>query len=146
MKKIYSKIGLVLATIVALSVSSCETVIPTEAPQISEVEIVERGVNSVTVSAHFYDGHHKFVDTGFCYNTVGAPTINDTCHSFGESISDMQATITDLADATTYYIKAYAKSAGGAVFYSEMSTLITTDYIIEPQSCLSFISPFAISV
>ena len=146
MKKMYSKIGLVLVAIVTLLVSACETVIPTEAPQISEVEIIARGVNSVTVSAQFYDGHHKFIDTGFCYNTIGAPTINDTCYSFGESISDLQATITDLTDATTYYIKAYAKAAEGVVFYSEMSTLITTDYIIEPQSCLSLINSFAISV
>lgn len=149
MKKIYKSIRLLGVAFVLLLNNSCQNetpITPTEAPMFSKIEVLTIGANSVTLSAQFYDGHHEFVDTGYCYNTTGAPTINDTCYSFGESISDLQATLIDLADATTYYIKAYAKSATGVVLYSDMSTVITTDFKIEAQSCLSAINAYCVSV
>lgn len=137
---------LLIVAFASLVLASCHTPIPTESPQISEVEVVEVEANSITLSAQFYDGRHKFVDVGYCYNTTGAPTINDTRYSFGESVGNLHATITGLADATTYYIKAYAESASGVVFYSEMSAVVTTPFKLEAQSVLTNISPFSVSV
>lgn len=111
--------------------------------------MVELGANSVTLAAKFDCGGYKFADTGFCLNTIGAPTVKDyrySCYEFGGSISDLRATIDNLTDATTYYVKAYAISSTGVVIYSDMSTVVTTDYKIEAQSCLSTITPFCVSV
>lgn len=148
-KNIYNSIKVLVASLALLLNNSCQTETPvtlTEAPIISKIEVLEVGANNISLSAQFYDGHHEFVDTGYCYNTTGAPTISDTCYSFGESVSDLHATLIDLADATTYYIKAYAKSASGVVLYSEASTVITTDFKIEAQSCLSAINAYCVSV
>ncbi len=131
--------------ILLIVASSCEKVIQTEKPHLSEVHIQEVGQNSVTLTASFYDGNHDFTDTGYCYNKSGAPTIHDNCYSFGCSQEELSATITGLEDATTYYIKAYAKSASGVVFYSEMSAVFTTGYKIEGQSAISRITPYGTS-
>ena len=149
MKSLCHKLELFAVVLLALLTTACLPVEPTDTPYMSEVEVVELSANSVTLAAKFDCGGYKFADTGFCLNTVGAPTVKDyrySCYEFGGNISSLRATIDNLTDATTYYIKAYAISSTGVVIYSDKSTVVTTDYKIEAQSCLSAITPFCVSV
>lgn len=149
MKRICHKYLLVAVVLLALSITACVSAPETDTPYMSGVEVLELGANDITVAAKFDCGGYKFEEAGFCLNTVGAPTIDDyrySCYELGGSVSNLKATIENLADATTYYIKAYAISSKGVVFYSEMSTVVTTEYKIEAQSCLSAITPFCVSV
>lgn len=145
MKKIFNVMSLLAISMILIATSGCEEVIMTEEPQMSEVTVQEVGQNSVTLSAEFFDGRQDFAEVGFCYNTIGAPTVSDSCYSFGEVLEEFAVTIDGLDDATTYYVKAYAKSASGIVFYSEKSSIFTTVFKMEPQSGINSITPYGTS-
>ena len=65
---------------------------------------------------------------GVCYNTTGQPTINDVRQSESGSATQGSPSIslTGLAYSTTYYVRAYAKSAVG-VQYSEAQSFTTAN-------------------
>ena len=145
MKKIFNIMWLFAISMMLIVTSGCEEVIMTQEPQVSEVTVQEVGQNSVTLAAEFFDGGHQFADVGFCYNTIGAPTVSDLCYSFGQVQEELAVTIDGLDDATTYYVKAYAKSASGIVFYSEESAVFTTVFKMEPISGINNIIPYGTS-
>ena len=145
MKKIFNIMMLLAISFTLIATSGCEEVIMTEEPQISEVTVQEVGQNSVTLSAEFFDGRQDFAEVGFCYNTSGAPTVRDSCYSMGQVQEEFSVTIDGLDDATTYYAKAYAKSASGIVFYSEESAVFTTVFKMEPISGINNIIPYGTS-
>ena len=65
---------------------------------------------------------------GVCYNTTGAPTLNDQYtidnHYFPNndaSSSDYTSLLTDLQPNTTYYVRAYVTSSYGVTYGNEVS-------------------------
>ena len=96
-------------------------------PTITALNVNYDNKNSAIVSFS-YSSMFPVTEYGVCYNTSGQPTINDTHQSESGSTTQGVASIslTGLAYSTTYYVRAYAKSAVG-IQYSESVTFITTN-------------------
>lgn len=75
-----------------------------------------------------YSSMFPVTEYGVCYNTTGQPTVNDVCQSVSGSATQGSPSIslTGLAYSTTYYIRAYAKSAVG-IQYSEARSFTTAN-------------------
>lgn len=70
----------------------------------------------------------EVAESGFCWNKTGNPTINDAVMPLGKPlINTMNTSVGPLEPGANYYLRAYAKTAGGAVVYSGEKTLTTWD-------------------
>lgn len=69
-------------------------------------------------------GGSKVNDAGFCWSTSAAPTTNDSHVSVGAQTSTFSAKLTNLTEATTYHIRAYATTDRG-VTYGPETTFVT---------------------
>lgn len=87
---------------------------------------------SVLCNATFYSGNPFASSHGFCWNTTGNPTINDSKTEEGpyESINgSIISTITELTPNTQYFIRAYATNTLGTNYGEE---LLFFTYPIDP--------------
>lgn len=69
-------------------------------------------------------GGNKVSERGFCYHTSSGPTIANNKVTAGSGYGLYQATLTGLAPATIYYVRAYAIKSG-TVFYGNELNLTT---------------------
>ena len=96
-------------------------------PTVTALNVNYDGKTSAVV-IFSYNSMFPVTEYGVCYNTAGQPTINDAHQS--ESGSNTQGTpsvsLTGLAYGTTYYIRAYARSAVG-IQYSEPVSFTTVN-------------------
>lgn len=76
------------------------------------------------------DGGATVTERGVCYSTSENPTISDTKVSSGSGTGSFSCNITNLADGTTYYVRAYATNSMGTS-YGEQKTFTTTA-IVKP--------------
>ncbi|MBQ7551714.1 MAG: T9SS type A sorting domain-containing protein, partial [Bacteroidales bacterium] len=75
------------------------------------------------------DGGEEVTDRGVCWNTVGTPTITDSCIHLGNGLGAFSDTLSGLSMNTVYYVRAYAINNVG-VSYGETVSFVTLD-----QSC-----------
>ena len=96
-------------------------------PTVSAINVNYDNKNSAVVSFS-YSSMFPVTEYGVCYNTTGQPTINDAHQSETGSTTQGSPSIslTGLAYSTTYYVRAYAKSAVGIV-YSESKSFTTAN-------------------
>ena len=96
-------------------------------PTVTALNANYDGRTSAVVSFS-YSSMFPVTEYGVCYNTTGQPTINDAHQS--ETGNATQGTptlsLTGLSYSTTYYVRAYAKSAVG-ITYSESVSFTTAN-------------------
>ena len=101
-------------------------------PKTSAVTVSSVQTKSATVSSSIADdGKGSVSDKGFVYSKSINPTVNDfkvSCATQGE---DFSATLTDLEDNTTYYVRSYAVNEAGTGYGEE--TFFTTLEIKVPS-------------
>jgi len=75
---------------------------------------------------------------GFCWNTTGTPTVDDSTTDEGpvDFSGAFSGEVSGLTPGTTYYLRAYALSESGA-FYGEEITFTTIDADLAPRAVLS---------
>ena len=71
-------------------------------------------------------GGGTITERGFCYNIAKNPTIENKIVKSSGTLGEYSATITDLQNKTTYYIRAYAINESGT-YYSKEITVKTLD-------------------
>lgn len=96
-------------------------------PTITGLNVNYDNKNSAVVSFS-YSSMFPVTEYGICYNTTGQPTINDThqSESGNKTQGSPSISLTGLAYSTTYYVRAYAKSAIG-IQYSEPVSFTTAN-------------------
>ena len=68
-----------------------------------------------------YDGNTTVTERGVCWNTTGAPTLNDSHTSDGSGTGSFTSTLASLAQGTTYYVRAYATNSMGTAYGNEVT-------------------------
>ena len=63
---------------------------------------------------------------GFCWNTTGNPTINDSYIECGEGLGIFNATLYPLDGNTKYYVRAYAINSAGVGYGNEVTFITQT--------------------
>ena len=96
-------------------------------PAITDMNVHYDGKTSAVVTFN-YSSMFPVTEYGVCYNTTGLPTINDVRQSESGNATQGSPSIslTGLAYSTTYYVRAYAKSAVG-IQYSEPQSFTTAN-------------------
>jgi len=73
-------------------------------------------------------GTATIVQRGFCYDTIGNPTVAGLKTSNGSTAGSFSAVISGLAVKTGYYYRAYATNSSGATFYGKREYFFTQDH------------------
>ena len=119
------------ATITVSSNSKSETVTIRQGaatkPTVSALNANYDGRTSAVVSFS-YNSMFPVTEYGVCYNTTGQPTVSDAHQSETSNATQATSTVslTGLSYSTTYYVRAYAKSAVG-ITYSESTSFTTAN-------------------
>ncbi len=108
----------------AVSISSTQSV-PTVSITDYSFEDGELVVECDVVS----DGGISVSDRGVVWGTSENPTIADSLVSKGSGTGDYTATITGLADNTTYYVRAYATNTDGTAYSGQLTITVGTPTI-----------------
>ena len=84
-------------------------------------------------------GGSEVTERGFVYNTTGSPTLDSgTAVAAGSGSGLFMATLTGLAEGTTYQIRAYATNAAGTAYGSEIS--VTTAAVRKAATALEAVA------
>jgi len=67
------------------------------------------------------DGGATITERGICWATSAAPTVGSNRMAAGAGIGKFRVTIKNLAEKTTYYLRAYAVNASGISYSEELS-------------------------
>ena len=96
-------------------------------PAVTALKANYDGKTSAVVSFS-YSSMFPVTEYGVCYNTTGQPTVNDAHQSETGNATQGSPTVslTGLSYSTTYYVRAYAKSAVG-ITYSESASFTTAN-------------------
>ena len=119
------------ATITVSSNSKSETVTIRQGaatkPTVSALNANYDGKTSAVVSFS-YNSMFPVTEYGVCYNTTGQPTVSDAHQSEAGNATQGTTTVslTGLSYSTTYYVRAYARSAVG-ITYSESTSFTTAN-------------------
>ena len=73
------------------------------------------------------DGGEAVTARGFCWNTTGTPTLNDTHTIDSSGVGTFTTTLTGLTPGTTYYVRAYATNNIGTI-YGRVLTFTTSTF------------------
>lgn len=77
---------------------------------------------------------------GVCWNTTGNPTTDEICTSDGSGIGDFTSDLIELLPGTTYYVQAYAISAIGTAYSSQVSFTTAAALVTLPTVTISSVS------
>lgn len=93
-----------------------------EKPDVTGLNVKYDNKTSAEVSFG-YNSSITVIEYGVCYNTTGQPTTDDThlSESGNATQGSPSFTLTGLAYSTTYYVRAYAKSAAGIQYSDQVS-------------------------
>lgn len=77
------------------------------------------------------DGGSTVTDRGFCWNTTGNPTIDNSSTSSGSGLGIFNSNVAGLSANTTYYVRAYGLNSAGYAYGSQLVfTTGTSEYQI----------------
>ena len=97
----------------------------TAAPTVTTVQVSNITASTALCGGNVtYDGGASITGKGVCWSTTPEPDLNDFFTSDGTGSASFSSTMTNLAPATTYYVRAYAKNSAWTV-YGEQITFIT---------------------
>lgn len=89
-------------------------------PKVSSVSVSSVQTRSATVSSSLTDdGKGNVADMGFVYSKSINPTVEDFKVSCGKQSESFSATLLDLEDNTTYYVRSYAVNEAGVGYGEE---------------------------
>jgi hypothetical protein len=95
---------------------------PVELPTLSTNELTSVKSNSVISGGNITnDGGGTITDRGICWSTSTAPSIEESHISSGNGIGSFISNITELSEATIYYVRAYATNSAGTSYGNELS-------------------------
>ncbi len=79
--------------------------------------------DAATVTGFVVAEGDGFVEKGVCYATTPAPTVSNTkvAYTGAAATATYKVTLTGLAYATKYYVRAYATNAGGTIYGDELN-------------------------
>lgn len=77
------------------------------------------------------DGGSPVIERGICYSIYENPTMSDSVRRAGTGIGRYTCVMTNLKNATTYYIRAFATNSEGTSF-GEVITIRTVEHPIVP--------------
>lgn len=84
--------------------------------------------NSAVCGGEFIDlGGHTISESGICYSISSSPTISSAVVKSNATGGSYQVSLTGLKEATTYHVRAYAKTDAGNVYYGEDVVFTTAD-------------------
>jgi hypothetical protein len=96
-------------------------------PKLSTAELIDVTSDGATVVGFVIAQGDGFAEKGVCYNTATTPTVaNSKAIYTGETTTaTFNVTMTGLAYATKYYVRAYGTNANGSTVYGEEFTFTT---------------------
>jgi uncharacterized protein (TIGR02145 family) len=95
--------------------------------RVHTLEVSEIMHNSATVAGEILSVGGAIITTrGVCWSTNPNPTIADSKTNEGSEIGEFSSKMTDLAENTKYYVRAYATNSEGTIYGIE--TIFTTSY------------------
>ena len=96
-------------------------------PKVTTEEVSDVAALTAKVAGNVTaDGGHEVTQRGFCYALHQTPTMEDSVFACGAGTGRYTYTLSDLAPATTYFIRAFATNSIGAV-YGAQKTFTTKD-------------------
>lgn len=99
-------------------------------PTVETVEVDNITMTSATVEGNVTNDGGSFVsERGICYSIYENPTLSDSIRLAGTGIGRYTCEMTNLTNATTYYIRAFAKNDEGTS-YGEVLTMRTIEHPI----------------
>lgn len=112
------------------SASSFTTTAQQDKPTVETVEIDNITMTSATVEGNVTNDGGSFVsERGVCYSIYENPTTSDSIRLAGTGIGRFTCEMTNLTNATTYYIRAFAKNTEGTS-YGDVLTMRTIEHPI----------------
>ena len=97
-------------------------------PTVETVEATNITMTSATVEGNVTnDGGSAVTERGICYSIYENPTLSDSVRLAGTGIGRYYCEMTNLTNATTYYIRAFATNSEGTSF-GEVITIRTVEH------------------
>lgn len=121
------------------------TAIEYTAPTVTTADITDITINSGKCGGKVTsDGNSAVIERGLCWSTSAKPTVNDNVIQSGSGIGSFTATISNLQDGTTYYVRSYAKNCK-EIGYGEVKlfTTITIELPIVATSDITEITTYS---
>ena len=110
------------------SASSFTTTAQQDKPTVETVEINNITMTSATVEGNVVNDGGSFVsERGVCYSIYENPTTSDSIRLAGTGIGRFTCEMTNLTNATTYYVRAFAKNNEGTS-YGDVMTMRTIEH------------------
>lgn len=110
------------------SASSFTTTAQQDKPTVETVEIDNITMTSATVEGNVTNDGGSFVsERGVCYSIYKNPTTSDSIRLAGTGIGRFTCEMTNLTNATTYYVRAFAKNNEGTS-YGDVMTMRTIEH------------------
>ena len=101
-------------------------------PTVETVEATNITMTSVTVEGNVTnDGGSPVTERGICYSIYENPTLSDSVRLAGTGIGRYYCEMTNLTNATTYYIRAFATNSEGTSF-GDVITVRTVEHPMLP--------------
>ena len=126
--KVFNKFSKTLCLVLSIVTVSCvsdgdiEPPVQTKPITISTPSVTEITASGAVFSANIDPGTQTVLQMGFCYAVSAGPTMSDKTVSCSGAFS---ATVGELNQKTTYYVKAYAVSSDRTVVYSSETSFTT---------------------
>lgn len=97
-------------------------------PMVETVGVDHVTMTSATVEGNVVnDGGSAVTERGICYSIFENPTLSDSIRRAGTGIGRFTCEMTNLTNATTYYIRAFATNSEGTS-YGEVVTMRTVEH------------------
>ena len=113
-------------------ISNFTTTDQQDKPTVETVEVSNVTMTSATVEGNVTnDGGSAVTERGICYSIYENPTLSDSVRLAGTGIGRYYCEMTNLTNATTYYIRAFATNSEGTSF-GDVITVRTVEHPMLP--------------
>lgn len=126
MKRILTEVVKISEVIIIIMITSCDSYV--KPPYTGSTLVSDITTNkAVAKSRIIWDGNADIKECGFCWNTTGYPTMDDSFVEADEISEWFSGTIRDLSEGTKYYVRSYATNKAG-IFYGEVMNFTTVAF------------------
>ena len=114
-------------------------------PTVETVEVSNITMTTATVEGNVTNDGGSFVtERGICYSIYENPTLSDSVRYAGTGIGRFYCEMSNLNNATTYYIRAFATNNEGTSF-GEVLTIRTVEHPVSPTVTVDEVSDITIN-
>ena len=119
MKKDLSLLLMVCFVTVMVTLQGCKK---STVPELTTVGVTQITTSSASSGGTIIsDGGEEITEKGVCWSTAVNPTIADSKTSDGNGSANFTSNIVGLAEATSYYVRAYATNSVGTAYGNEVT-------------------------